>query len=346
VFERNAPDATFGWGIVFSGRTMANLAQADPPSHAAFMGIAQSWDKVVVQLQGRTVSVGGNDFVGVERLAFLNALQARAAELGVVIHYRSPVAHPEALAGDAHLLVGADGVGSVVRAAWADKFAPSLDERKNRYTWLGTPARFDGLTMAFRTVAEGTFIAHAYNYSPEMATFVVECDPGTFARAELDHLPESDALAYLARVFAEELGGRPLLGRDYRWIRFLHLANRHWHTANVALLGDALHTAHFSIGSGTKLALEDAIALCDALERHPEVADALPAWELARAPAVGAYQDAALTSLKWLENLGDDLELDPIPFALKVMTRSGRLDMERLRERDPEFVAAVEAYTG
>ena len=344
VYERNAPDATFGWGIVFSGRTMANLAQADPASHETIRSLAETWDRVVIQLQGQTVSVGGNDFVGVERLAFLNALQMRAEALGVDIHYRTPATDPVALARGADLLVGADGVGSVVRAAWSDAFEPNLDERKNYYAWLGTPARFDGLTMAFRTVEAGTFIAHAYNYSSDMATFVVECDPATFARAGLETRSESDAMAYIAGVFVEELGGAPLLGRDYRWIRFIHLTNRRWHTENVALLGDALHTAHFSIGSGTKLALEDAIALCDAIGGSPDVAHALPAWAAARSPAVAAYQEAALTSLKWLENLGDDLKLDPIPFALKVMTRSGRLDMERLRARDPAFVASVEAF--
>jgi 2-polyprenyl-6-methoxyphenol hydroxylase-like FAD-dependent oxidoreductase len=344
VYERNAPGATFGWGIVFSGRTMANLEHADPESHRRIRKAAVEWDDVVVQLQGETVVIGGNHFVGVERLAFLRALQERAEELGVDVRYETVCDDPAGLASDSDLLAGADGVGSVVRSAWAPAFEPRLDERRNLYAWLGTPARFGGLTMAFRTVPAGTFVAHAYNYSADLATFVVECDPGTFERAGLARMPEPEALAYLAGVFAAELDGRPLLGRDFRWIRFIHLANRHWHTGNVVLLGDALHTAHFSIGSGTKLALEDAIALTDALGATSGIPEALSAWEEARRPQVESYQDAALTSLKWLEDLGADLQLAPIPFALKVMTRSGRLDMERLRQRDPAFVAAVEAH--
>ena len=340
VYERNPPGATFGFGIVFSGSTLANLKAADEASYRRIADVSLTWTDVIVGHPDETVRIGGNDFAGVARLAFLEALQARCRELDVDLRFEAEVTDPTVLEM-ADLLIGADGVGSVVRDWHRDAFDPSLDERRNLYIWLGTAQRFDGLAMLFRRAPAGTFIAHAYAYGPEGSTFVVECAPETFQAAGLHERSERDALAYLADVFAEDLNGQPLMARGYRWIRFIMLQNAQWHHRNVVLLGDALHTAHFSIGSGTKLALEDAIALAEAVEAEGAIPQALARFQSTRQPPVEAYQAASLSSLKWLEHVDADLDLDPLAFAYKLMTRSGRVDDVSLSRRDPDFFAAL-----
>jgi anthraniloyl-CoA monooxygenase len=302
---------------------------------------AVTWTDVIVGHQGERVHVGGNDFAGIGRLAFLDALQQRCASLGVDVRYETAVADPRSLQA-ADLVVGADGVRSTVRGAFEASFGPELDERHNPYVWLGTTQRFPGLAMLFRPSAAGLFIAHAYEYGPEGSTFVVECSLETWRRAGLDRLGEAEALALLEAVFAADLEGAPLRAKDYRWLRFILLRNRTWRHENVTLLGDALHTAHFSIGSGTKLALEDAIALADALAAAPDAAAAIDRYAEARRPDVEAYQAASLESMRWLETLDADLALDPVRFAYRVMTRSGRVSADTLRRRDPEFMARLE----
>jgi anthraniloyl-CoA monooxygenase len=345
VYERNRPEATFGFGIVLSGRTLANLQTADAPSYERIAARCVRWQDVLVGHRGELVRIGGNSFAGIGRLEFLQTLRERCVETGVELRYQCPVDDPDALRG-ADLVVGADGVRSTVREAYADAFQPLLDERRNRYIWLGTRQGFDGLAMLFRQAPEGLFVAHAYRYGPEGSTFVVECAPETWAAAELDRRSPDDGLRFLAEVFAAELDGAPLVAKDYRWIRFLMLSNRCWRHENVVLLGDALHTAHFSIGSGTKLAVEDAMALAEALARESDPRVAVDQFATARRPGVEAYQAASLESLRWLEGLDADLDLDPVSFAYRCMTRSGRVDADSVRRRDPQFMARVDAVSG
>jgi anthraniloyl-CoA monooxygenase len=294
--------------------------------------------------RGEKLSIHGNGFSGIARLTFLNILHRRCRELGVGLRFHTTVADVAEL-GDCDVLLGADGANSLVRRAHADFFQPSVDVRQNRYVWLGTPRLFHGLVMIFRRNEDGLFIAHAYKFSPTMSTFIVECPPETWARAGFDRLTDSDTCRYLDRVFKDDLDGEPLLSNNFvKWLNFPLIKNRRWHHRHAVLVGDAAHTAHFSIGSGTKLALEDAIALAAALERPGRVEDALAAYEAARKPVVDAFQEAALRSLEWLERVEPHLALEPVPFAYKHMMRSRRIGYERLRRMDPAFVARYDEW--
>ncbi|MGH7420154.1 MAG: TIGR03618 family F420-dependent PPOX class oxidoreductase [Candidatus Rokuibacteriota bacterium] len=339
VVERGGPDDTFGWGIVLSDRTLAFLKNRDAATYTAIAEASQTWDNVDVVHRGERVSIHGNGFSGIARLTFLQILHQRCLDLGVDLRFRTAVADPAELA-DCDLLLGADGAGSLVRRSHADFFQPSVDVRQNRYVWLGTPRPFHGLVMIFRRNEDGLFIAHAYKFSPAASTFIVECPPETWLRAGFDRMSDSDACRYLTRVFQDDLAGEPLLSNNFvNWLNFPLVKNRCWHHGHTVLVGDAAHTAHFSIGSGTKLALEDAIALAAAFERPGPVAGALAAYEGARKPVVDAFQEAALRSLEWLERVEPHLELDPVPFAYRHMMRSRRIGYERLRRMDPAFAA-------
>ncbi|MCI0547359.1 MAG: TIGR03618 family F420-dependent PPOX class oxidoreductase [Candidatus Rokubacteria bacterium] len=346
VLERDGPDDTFGWGIVLSERTLAILEAHDPDTHGAIVSAAERWEQVDTVHRGERVSVRGNAFSGIARLAFLQILHRRCRELGVDLRFGSPVAAPTDLAGG-DLLVGADGAGSRVRETWSPFFQPSIELRQNRYIWLGAARRFDGLTMIFRETPAGLFIAHAYRFAPAASTFIVECPPETWLAAGLEAMSEAETCAYLARVFRDDLEGAPLRAGNFaRWLNFPLVRNRRWWHRNVVLLGDAAHTAHFSIGSGTKLALEDAIALADAVDAHGAVAAALPAFQAARKPTVDRFQAAAGRSLAWLEEVEPYLALEPVPLTYKLMTRSGRVGYNLLKLRDPAFIARYDAWRG
>ena len=344
VLERDGPDDTFGWGIVLSARTVEMLREHDGPIHAAIAAAAERWDSVDTVHRGQRVSVRGNGFCGIERLALLRILRARCREVGVDLRFRAPVTDPAELAR-ADLLVGADGAGSAVRQAWSHFFQPSVELRQNRYAWLGTTAGFDGLTMIFRESPAGLFIAHAYRFSPTHGTFIVECPPETWTRAGLDRMGGDEACEYLAGIFAEDLDGRPLAARGaLRWQNFPLVRNRRWTHDHVALVGDAAHTAHFSIGSGTKLALEDAAALARALAAERDVPRALAAYAAARKPVVDRFQAAAYRSLTWLEGVEQYLPLEPVPFTYRLMTRSGRVGYAQLAAGDRGFAAAYDEW--
>ncbi len=344
VAERDGPDDTFGWGIVFSDRTLAFLKDKDEETYAAITGACQTWDNVDVVHKGQKLSVRGNGFSGIARLAFLKILHARCRELGVELRFHMAVADPAEVA-DCDLLLAADGANSVVRRAHMDHFQPTVDIRQNRYVWLGTTQLFHGLVMIFRENEAGLFIAHAYKFSPTHSTFIVECSPEGWARAGFERMSEADTCRYLERVFADDLDRHPLLSNNFvKWLNFPLVKNRHWHYQHMALVGDAAHTAHFSIGSGTKLALEDAIALAAAVSEHRPLEAALDAYEKARKPIVDAFQAAALRSLLWLEQVDPHLRLDPIPFTYKHMMRSQRIGYARLTRMDPEFVTLYDAW--
>jgi anthraniloyl-CoA monooxygenase len=346
VFERNPPDATFGWGVVFSGRTLSNLREADAVSHRRVTESFETWDNVDVVLRDSKTSVRGNHFSGIARLRLLNILQERCAELGVELRFRTEVEDARALAADCDLLVGADGVGSLVRERYAETFRPTLGVGRNKYIWYGTRRLFHGLTLTFRESDDGVFAAHSYKFSPAASTFIVECDEETWARAGFSRMTDEETRAYLARVFAEDLGGHGLLSNNSRWINFLLVKNRRWSRGNVVLLGDALHTAHFSIGSGTKLAMEDSIALFQLFAAGRDVPAALAEFEHAREPVIEEYQQAAHESRLWFENVKDYMRLAPPEFAFSLMTRSKRVTYESLRRRDPAFVAEYESHLG
>jgi anthraniloyl-CoA monooxygenase len=345
VLERDGPDDTFGWGIVFSDQTFDYLRESDRPSYEAITAACQRWDNVVIVHRGERISVGGNRFSGIARIRFLHVLHQRCRELGVDVRFHQAVADPAALPAR-DLLVGADGANSLVRRAFADVFRPSVGQGRNKYIWLGTRRLFHGLTLTFVEDATGTYAAHSYKFDDRTSTFIVECSEATWRRAGLDRLTDVQTCAFLEGVFREHLDGEPLLTNDFvKWLNFPLVSNARWHGDRLVLLGDALHTAHFSIGSGTKLALEDAIALSRAFASAPDPADALPLFERTRRPRVEQYQQAALESLKWFEDMDDYLHLAPLPFAVEAMTRSKKIDVEKLRQRDPAFVAAYERWT-
>ena len=343
VFERNPPDATFGWGVVFSGRTLSNLREADEVSHRRITASFETWDNVDVVLRDSKITVRGNHFSGIARLRLLNILQERCAELGVELSFNEEVEDFDALAEGCDLLVGADGVGSLVREHYAEEFRPTLGAGRNKYVWYGTHQLFHGLTLTFRESDAGIFAAHSYKFSPAASTFIVECDEETWTRAGLGARTDEETRRYLGEVFARDLGGHELMSNNSKWINFLLVKNGRWSRGNVVLVGDALHTAHFSIGSGTKLAMEDSIALFRLFAAGRDVASALAELERTRRPVVEEYQQAAHESRLWFENVRDYTHLEPMQFAFSLMTRSKRVTYESLRRRDPAFVAARDA---
>lgn len=337
IHERNGPDDTFGWGVVFSGKTLRNLQAADEDSHREITSEFEAWDNVDVVHGDQKISIHGNSFSGISRLRLLKILQRRCEALGIQIKFHREIGDLQALIEDCDLFVGADGVNSTVRQTFAGDFQPELSVRPNKYIWYGTHQLFHGLTLTLRESDAGVFAAHSYKFDQTTSTFIVECDAATWARAGFNEMTEEATREYVAKVFAPDLNGQPLLSNNSKWINFLLVRNAHWHFDHVVLLGDALHTAHFSIGSGTKLAMEDAIALAGCFIRDARVREALANFESTRKPVIEDYQAAAYESMVWFENAGSYLRLSPINLAYSLMTRSGRVDDEELRKRAPEF---------
>jgi anthraniloyl-CoA monooxygenase len=337
VVERNPPDVTFGFGVVFSDETLDNLAAADRPLYDAITAEFVRWTAIDVHGRGGRVRSEGHGFAGVGRAALLGLMRRRAEGLGVRFEFGREAKGPEDFAG-ADLVVACDGVNSATRAARAAAFRPSFDRRRCRYVWLGTSLPLSTFSFFFVETEHGIFQAHAYRYDRETSTFIAECDEATWLAAGLDRAGEAETLAYLERAFAAHLGGHRLRANRSAWLNFATLRNEAWHDGNVVLLGDAAHTAHFSIGSGTKLAIEDAIALAAALSREPAVGAALAAYEAERRPVVERTQKAAQDSLVWFEGARRYWGLDPLTFALSLLTRSKRVTYENLRLRDPGLI--------
>lgn len=342
VYERNGPDDTFGWGVVFSGKTLANLRAADAESHREITASFEAWDNVDVVHGTAKISVHGNSFSGIARLALLKILQLRAEQLGVHTAFRTEIKDIEALRNSCDLVVAADGVNSTVRQTYAGQFGPDLDVRPNRYIWYGTKQLFHGLTLTFRENEAGVFAAHSYKFNRSTSTFIVECDQDTWTNAGFNELSDVATRNYLEQVFAADLNGQPLLSNNSKWINFVLVKNRRWSYENVVLLGDALHTAHFSIGSGTKLALEDAISLATCFQTSADVSGALEMFEETRRPVIDDYQSAAHESMVWFESAGRYMNLSAEELAFSLMTRSGRVSYDDLKRRDPEFIERYE----
>ena len=344
VIERNAPDATFGFGVVFSDETLGYLQENDEPTFQEITDTFNRWDAIEIRYRDEVRLSRGHGFSGIARNRLLEILQRRCSALGVALRYLDEFEPGEVpgLAGEYDLIVAADGANSRIRAYFANAFAPQIDLRRNKYAWFGTTQAFDNFLFSFRPTEHGLFWCHAYRYDAGHSTFIVECDPTTWRAAGLDRMSEEESAAYCERVFAEDLQGHPLLRNRSLWNNFPMLRSANWRLpvklGNLVLLGDAAHTAHFSIGSGTKLAMEDAIALAYYLAREPEVAAALASYEQERKPEVDRFQRAAFESLFWFEGVERYLGFDPDQFAFSLLTRSRRISYETLKVRDPEIV--------
>jgi anthraniloyl-CoA monooxygenase len=342
IYERNGPDDTFGWGVVFSGKTLKTLRVADEESHHEITGTFEAWDNVDVVHGNSKVSVHGNSFTGIARLQLLKILQRRCEELDIEVAFRTEIVDIDSLQERCDLLVAADGVNSTVRQHYTENFKPTLDVRSNRYIWYGTNQLFHGLTLTFRESEAGVFAAHSYKFNQTTSTFIVECDPRTWERAGFADMADEQTREFLGAVFAKDLDGRRLLSNNSKWINFVLVKNAQWFFENVVLLGDALHTAHFSIGSGTKLAMEDAIGMQNCFSRTADVPKALAEFESTRKPVIEDYQAAAYESMVWFESARQRMDLSPIELAFSLMTRSGRVNYEDLKKRDPEFIRRLE----
>ena len=343
VVEQNPAGGTFGFGVVFSDRALSFLQDADPDSYADLDRRWQTWDDQVIVHRNERVRIDGIGFSGIARLELLQVLQDHCRRRGVGLEFERRLPDLAAFA-DCDLVVGADGVNSVVREAYRDPLDPSIGSLSNRYVWYGTTQLFDTLTLTFRENTDGVFVAHHYRHAPHCSTFVVECDAATWEQTGLASLSEDESRRYCEAVFAPDLRGHPLLTNRSLWITFKVVTNRRWSHDNVVLIGDALRTVHFSIGSGTRNALEDAIALFRAFETHgADVPAALQAFEEARRPGVDKFLNVAERSYAWYERFREKMQLDPLPFAYDYVMRGGRISHERLKKRSPGFVAAYEA---
>jgi len=341
VWEQNPRGATFGFGVVFSDQALEFLNADDRETHDLVAPLMERWRDMTLNLPGGSVTIDGVGFSAIGRLELIEVLRRRAEALGVDIRFGTQVTSLNEL--DADLIIGADGLNSLVRRSLEREFAPSLDYFHNHFAWFGAERPFDTLTQSFVKTDTGVFNAHHYRYAPDRSTFIVECDSATFARYGFDKRDEKDSAAICQQVFAGVLEGASLITNKSQWRQFPRLWCRNWVAGKHALLGDAAHTAHFSIGSGTRLAMEDAIALVRALASHSDRDEALAAYQAQRQPIAAKIVNAANSSAAWYDKFADRIGLPPLDFAFDYITRSGRLDMPRLRELAPAFMARYEA---
>jgi len=341
VFEQNPPEATYGFGVVFSLDALAFLERDVPDFHAQLINRLESWPMQRIVHRNERVDIDGNGFSAIGRLELNQFLQELCAAEGVTIEYQRTITALSEVE-NCDLLVGADGANSVLRRSLESEFEPRLTWLTNRFAWYGTRQIFECLSLTFRSNADGFFVAHHYRHSSSMSTFVVECDEGTWRRAGLDRMSDENGRAYCEAVFAPDLVGNPLITNKSVWRQFPLVACRRWFVGRIVLIGDALRTVHFSIGSGTRLALEDAIALDRAFANAGEdVLSALALFERERRPVVEKILAAANASSYWYERLPEKMQLRPVELAYDYMTRSGRMTDERLRELSPKFMRRV-----
>jgi anthraniloyl-CoA monooxygenase len=343
VLERNKRDDTFGFGVVFSDATMGNLQDADADTYADISRALAHWDDIDIHFGGRVLTSSGHGFSGMSRKKLLGILAEHAERAHVDLQFEVEVGDPSRFA-DADLVFAADGVNSLVRTRFAEHFKPEISFGANKFVWLGTTFPFRAFTFYFKQNDHGLFRVHAYRYEELLSTFIVECTEETFRRTGLDEADEDATIAYCEKLFAEELGGHRLLKNRSLWRSFPTVKNASWHHGNMVLAGDAAHTAHFSIGSGTKLAMEDSISLARHLVREGDVHRAIEAYEAERKPVLESTQRAAKVSLDWFENTERYVQLEPMQFAFSLLTRSLRVTHENLRVRDPAFVGQVDRW--
>lgn len=348
IYERNAPGDTFGWGVVFSDQTMANLSATDPQSAKSIADSLAHWDDIDVHFKGTVESSGGHGFCGIGRKRLLSILQERAAELGVNLHFEAEI--DPANLPPADIVIAADGINSRIREQYADVFKPDIDVRANKFVWLGTKKVFDAFTFAFKETEYGWVWAHAYRFDDDLSTFIVECSEETWRGLGFDQMDQDETCRTCEALFADQLNGNALMSnarhlRGSAWLNFRRVLCESWTHKNIILLGDAAHTAHFSIGSGTKLAFEDAIMLAEALTSTTKpVEEGLKDYQDVRTVEVLKLQSAARNSTEWFETLERYLDFEPIQFAYSLLTRSQRISHENLRERDPKWMARMEDW--
>ena len=353
VWERNAADDTFGFGVVFSDETLGGIEHADRLIHTAMEADFARWDDIDVHYRGQVITSGGHGFAAMSRRRLLEILQDRCDQRGVDLRFKTEAPDAAELSAEFDLVVASDGVNSRTRNRFAATFRPSLEERHCRYMWLGTDKVFDAFTFVVRQTPHGVMQIHGYPYDQGGSTFIVEMHDSVWEAAGFDRFGgenlrpgESDekSIALVSELFADVLDGHEILANNSRWTRFATVRNESWRHDNVVLIGDAAHTAHFSIGSGTKLAMEDALSLAACISEHGELEAGLQAYELERRPVVQSTQRAAQASLEWFENLGQYVHQEPMQFAFNIMTRSRRVTYDNLRVRDPEFVDRMDAW--
>ncbi|MDI9933626.1 bifunctional salicylyl-CoA 5-hydroxylase/oxidoreductase [Rhodococcus sp. IEGM 1354] len=351
VWERNAPQDTFGFGVVFSDETLGSIEGADAVVHTEMERRFARWTDIDVEIDGRSYTVGGQGFAAMSRKELLAILQQRVAELGIEVQYKTHAPDTDVLRESYDLVLACDGINSAVRTRYADAFGPTLDRRNNKYIWLGTDKVFEAFQFLVRHTEFGTMQIHGYPYSDQGSTFIVEMHEDVWRRAGFDatedqQLPpgvsDTYAVDRIREIFADDLGGHDILTNNSKWLSFQTVRNERWFDDNVVLLGDAAHTAHFSIGSGTKLAMEDALALAACVHEHSNIPDALAAYQAERKPVVESTQRAAQASLEWFENIGLYADQEDTQFVFNLLTRSRRITFENLGERDDEFAALVQ----
>ncbi|MEV5710496.1 bifunctional salicylyl-CoA 5-hydroxylase/oxidoreductase [Actinoallomurus sp. NPDC052274] len=352
VWERNAPDDTFGFGVVFSDETLGGIESADTEFADAMARRFARWTDIDIHFRGESHTVGGQGFAAMSRKELLRLLQERCRGLGVVTHFSTLAPAVGDLIASYDLVVGADGLNSQVRQAYADVFRPTLDRRPNKYMWLGTDRVFEAFQFFIKQTEWGTMQVHGYPYSDGGSTFIVEMREDVWRRAGFDvtegvefppGVSDEQAIERLRELFADELGGHQVFANNSKWLNFTTVRNERWHHGNLVLIGDAAHTAHFSIGSGTKLAMEDALALAACLHENRDAEAALTAYESERRPVVESTQRAAQASLEWFENIGMYVHQEPTQFCFNLLTRSRRITYDNLRTRDRDFADRVDA---
>lgn len=342
VFEQNQANATFGFGVVFSDRALEFLNEDDPETYRAIMPLLETWRDIAIVHKGQRVAIDGIGFAAIGRLELLRLLQKRAKSVGVDVNYDRAIRDVSEI-DEADLIVGADGVNSLIRRTYAKEFGASADYLSNHFAWFGTNRVFDTLTQSFVETKEGFFNAHHYRFRGDMSTFIVETDAATFARAGMEKFSQNEVLGKCEEIFSEALAGTKLISNQSIWRKFPIVRNARWSHDKTVIIGDAAHTAHFSIGSGTRLAMEDAIALDRAIAESPDdPCRAVEIYEFKRRPILEKIASAADQSAQWYEHFPERMKLAPLDFAMSYIMRSGRIESGQLRAMSPKFVAQYE----